>query len=206
MFYFTRVIPHREPLSPFLNDSEGEREMGEQLPRSGLCVPGILCELSCYIILTKEPPGFFIPRSISWGEPTMPDESKTTVAAFVFIEKEGSILLVKQGYGDQYWSLPGGVLEAGESVDQAAVREVEEETRLRIRLGRLIGVYSKPGENGLAITFEGFIVGGELAPDREVIEVGYFSPAKLPANVRQHLKQRVEDFLAGRPEAFIRTQ
>jgi ADP-ribose pyrophosphatase YjhB (NUDIX family) len=131
---------------------------------------------------------------------------KTVVAAFVFIRKEEKILLVKQGYGRQFWSLPGGVMEKDESIDQAAIREVREETGLGIRLGKLIGVYSKPSERALALTFEGNIVGGELRADSEVIEVCYFPLANLPENIRDHLRQRVEDFTADLPYAVIRTQ
>jgi 8-oxo-dGTP diphosphatase len=136
----------------------------------------------------------------------MTEFHKTVVAAFVFIRKEETILLVKQGYGEQYWSLPGGVMEAGESIVQAAIREVKEETGLDIHLGRLIGVYSKPGESALALTFEGYIEDGELKADNEVIDVRYFPLAHLPVNIRAHLRQRVEDFLVDLPNAVVRTQ
>jgi 8-oxo-dGTP diphosphatase len=131
---------------------------------------------------------------------------KTVVAAFVFIRKDETILLVKQSYGHQFWSLPGGVMEEGESIDQAAIREVKEETGLNIRLEKLIGVYSKPSEGALAMTFEGNVVGGELRADSEVIEVCYFPLANLPENIRDHLRQRVEDFQADLPNTVIRTQ
>jgi ADP-ribose pyrophosphatase YjhB (NUDIX family) len=136
----------------------------------------------------------------------MTEYHKTVVAAFVFIRKEETILLVKQGYGEQYWSLPGGVMEAGESIDQTAIREVKEETGLDIRLGKLIGVYSKPGEDALAMTFVGNIKGGDLKAYNEVIDVGYFPLAKLPDNIRPHLRKRVADFQADLPYAVIRTQ
>jgi len=131
---------------------------------------------------------------------------KTVVTVLVFIPRGDAILLARQNYGRQYWSLPGGVMEAGESVEQAAIREVKEETGLDIQLGRLVGVYSKPGENGLALTFEGRVTGGVLQADNEIAEVRYFPLANLPENIRQHLRQRVEDFKAGLPEAVVRTQ
>src|SRR5512133_4377105 len=100
----------------------------------------------------------------------MTELPKTVVVALVFICDQGTILLVKQNYGNQYWSLPGGVMEAGESLEQAAIREVKEETGLDIQPGKLIGVYSKPGENALALTFEGKVIGGILRADHEIIE------------------------------------
>lgn len=136
----------------------------------------------------------------------MTELHKSVVAAFVFIRKGETILLAKQSYGEQYWSLPGGVMEAGESIEQTAIREVKEETGLDIRLGKLIGVYSKPGEGALALTFGGFIKGGELQADNEVIDVRYFPLANLPDNIRSHLRQRVKDFQANLPHTVIRTQ
>jgi 8-oxo-dGTP diphosphatase len=136
----------------------------------------------------------------------MAELAKSIVAAFVFIRREVSILLVKQSYGHQYWSLPGGVMESGESIEQTAIREVKEETGLDICLDKLIGIYSIPDECGLALTFIGSIVSGELIPNNEVMEATYFSLADLPTNIRDHLRQRVEDFQADLPDVVFRTQ
>ena len=126
----------------------------------------------------------------------MTDLSKTIVVALVFICKEESILLVRQNYTKKYWSLPGGVMEAGESLDQTAIREVKEETGLDIRLGKLIGIYSKPSDSAIALTFLGKVIGGELHADNEIIDQGYFPMTNLPKNIRPHLIRRVADFQA----------
>ena len=91
------------------------------------------------------------------------------IVVLVFIRQGDSILLVKQNYGQQYWSLPGGAVELGESLEQAAIREVHEETGLEAHITRVVGLYSKPAENALAVTFEGQVVGGELRPENEII-------------------------------------
>ncbi len=137
----------------------------------------------------------------------MPDLHRTVVVALAFIRQGDSILLVRQREGPGYWGLPGGVLEAGESVDQAAIREVKEETGLDVRLLRLVGLYSKPAEGALAVTFEAEAVGGALlqATD-ETIEARYFPVAHLPQPIRSHLRQRVEDLQCGSPSALWRTQ
>jgi len=56
------------------------------------------------------------------------------------------------------------------------------------------------------MTFEGNVVGGELRADNEIIEVCYFPLANIPENIRDHLRQRVEDFKAALPHTVIRTQ
>jgi 8-oxo-dGTP diphosphatase len=137
---------------------------------------------------------------------TMTDIPKTTVVVLVFIRQDGAILLVKQDYGRQYWSLPGGVMEAGESVDQTALREVREETGLEIQLGRLVGVYSKPEESAVALTFEAAVTGGERKASNEILETRYFYLYNLPENIREQLRERVADYQAGIERAVVRTQ
>ena len=66
----------------------------------------------------------------------MPSDS-----AFVVLRSNGRVLLVQPRSGR--WQLPGGRLEPGESPRRAALREVREETGLRPRLGRLLGVYRR---------------------------------------------------------------
>ena len=66
----------------------------------------------------------------------MPSDS-----AFVLLQSDDRVLLVRPRSGR--WQLPGGRLERGESPRRAALREVREETGLRARLGRLLGVYPR---------------------------------------------------------------
>src|ERR671914_266389 len=92
----------------------------------------------------------------------MEGTSRFAIAALVFLSDGESVLLVKQSYGNRYWSLPGGGVEAGESIDQAAIREVREETGLEIRIKRVVGMYVKRDEEALAVTFAGEVVGGTM--------------------------------------------
>ena len=129
------------------------------------------------------------------------------VVALVFISQSDSILLVKQNYGEQYWSLPGGVMEPGESIDQTAIREVKEETGLDVRLKRVVGLYSKSDEGTLAVAFEGEIIGGDLQQaTAETSECRYFPFDHLPQPARGHLRERIEDFQRNVPYAIFRTQ
>ena len=64
------------------------------------------------------------------------------VFALIF-DDEGRILLGHRRDVD-WWNLPGGGMEVGETVDEALCREVREETGLDVEVGQLVGVYSKP--------------------------------------------------------------
>lgn len=131
---------------------------------------------------------------------------KLVVVALVCVAKDNAILLVKQDYGKRYWSLPGGMVESGESVDQAAIREVKEETGLDIRVKRVVGLYSKPSEDALAITFEGEVTSGNLKPSNEISDCRYFQFDHLPQPVRGHLQERINDFRRRLSYAVFRTQ
>ncbi|MBU0490909.1 MAG: NUDIX domain-containing protein [Chloroflexi bacterium] len=129
------------------------------------------------------------------------------VVALVLIRQGDDVLLVRQSYDQRYWSLPGGMMEHGESVDQAAIREVKEETGLDVRLTRVVGIYSKPADDAIAITFEGKVVGGELHPAADdVSECCYFPLDRLPEPIRDHLRQRIADYQLDRPQVLLRTQ
>ena len=136
----------------------------------------------------------------------MPSTPEHTIVVLVFVPDNGQILLVRQTYGNRYWSLPGGVVEHGESLIEAAIREVSEETGLDIDVKRVIGLYSKPGENALAITLEADLLGGELRPNNEISEARYFPPDQLPKNIRAHLVQRVTDYQQSSSGCALRTQ
>jgi len=134
------------------------------------------------------------------------DLSPISVVALVFIEQDGKILLAKQNYGNRYWSLPGGKMEPGEPIDETARREVKEETGLDIRVGRVVGLYSKPRADGLAVCFAGEVVGGTLHPDNEISQCGYFPYDDLSGPARKHMQQRIADFRSDLPYAVVRTQ
>lgn len=81
--------------------------------------------------------------------------------------------------GGSFWVLPGGAIEAGESAEEAAVREVAEETGLDVRLERLLFVEGPGMAGGIEIkqpryTYLARDTGGELRPDYgEVAEVAW---------------------------------
>ena len=79
-----------------------------------------------------------------------PDTPLVGVGAIII--EEGRVVLVKRGHPplEGKWSIPGGVLEIGETLRKAAVREALEETGLTVEPGELLGVFERviPDEQG----------------------------------------------------------
>ncbi|MBA2634442.1 MAG: NUDIX hydrolase [Chloroflexi bacterium] len=78
------------------------------------------------------------------------------------------------------WTYPGGFLELGEATQEGARRETEEETELRVEIGHLIGVYSRPHAGVVTIVYEASVVGGTPEPAAETSEVRDFGPDDIP--------------------------
>ncbi len=78
------------------------------------------------------------------------------------------------------WTYPGGFLEIGESAQEGARRETEEETQLRVEVGRLVGAYSRPHVAIVTLIFEAIVCGGEAVPGAETTVVRAFGPDDIP--------------------------
>ena len=92
-------------------------------------------------------------------------------AAGGIIVRDGSVLLVHRPKYDD-WSFPKGKLEEGESWEEGAVREVEEETGLHCALGELVGSTSYPVLQGpKEVRYYRMECDGEARPQNEVDEI-----------------------------------
>jgi len=149
-----------------------------------------------------------------------PTELGLSVSAMVWREQE--ILLMRRS-DNGLWGLPGGFVELGESVAEAARREVQEETGWTVEVGRLIGVYSDPahqvvdyGEKTMGpgrggriqvvnLCFHAQAVGpGEPTTPDETLEIGFFASETLPEPFVPIHRVRIFDGLTGHLEASIR--
>jgi ADP-ribose pyrophosphatase YjhB (NUDIX family) len=112
---------------------------------------------------------------------------------------EGDTILLTLREDFEVWCLPGGGVDEGESLADAARREVLEETGLEVELIRLVGIYSRVGWRNLhTILFAARIIGGELATDpREVLEAHYFPFDALPKPLMIGQQYRIQDAISG---------
>ncbi len=100
----------------------------------------------------------------------------------VVIPAERGVVLIRRGsepFKGQ-WALPGGFVEVGETVEEAADREAAEETGLAVEVARLVGVYSDPerdprGHN-VSVAFIARVLSGELSAATDASEVAVLDP------------------------------
>ncbi|MCD8501179.1 MAG: NUDIX domain-containing protein [Bacillaceae bacterium] len=133
----------------------------------------------------------------------------------IILNKKNQVLLQKRA-DVGLWGIPSGHIEIGETVSEAAIREVKEETNLEICIKKLIGVYSDPdsqvfeypnGKNVHFITtcFLAEIIAGELkCNSNESLEIKFFDQDCLPQNLLKMHPRWLKDALSNRESAFIR--
>ena len=146
------------------------------------------------------------------GERVSRQGTLSVATSAVIVDGQSNVLLTRRR-DTGLWCLPGGIMESGESVAEAVVREVREETGLDVVPGQLVGVYSSPDllvsyadgtrHHPVVLCFRCDVVGGALRLSDETTDVGFFRTDELPDVVEPH-RQRVSDALAGSVAAFIR--
>jgi ADP-ribose pyrophosphatase YjhB (NUDIX family) len=128
-------------------------------------------------------------------KPREPQRLVCTACAFIFYDDpkvaactipilDNKIVLLKRGIEPSYgkWVFPGGFLDRGERVEDAAVRETLEEVNVQVAVRRLLNVYSYPGYPVIVIVYIADVIGGRLQAMDEALEVRTFTPVDLPWN------------------------
>jgi 8-oxo-dGTP diphosphatase len=133
----------------------------------------------------------------------MPRPICPPIAADVIAEIGSNIVLIERRNFPFGWALPGGFVDVGERVEDAAVRELREETTLEVELRALLGVYSRPDRDPRGHTVTMVYVGrahGEPRAADDAKGIGLFAPAEPPAPLAFDHAEILADYLR-----FIRT-
>lgn len=109
----------------------------------------------------------------------------------------GLVLLVKRKNDPQGWALPGGFVDIGESVEEAALREAKEEIGLYVELVRQFHIYSEPNRDSRGHTASVVFIAkgkGEPKAGSDAAEVGFFHQMNLPQDIAFDHRQILNDY------------
>ncbi len=141
------------------------------------------------------------------NDPNAPKANSIVPAVSAIVtDDRGGILLILRTDND-YWSIPGGGVKPGESVKEAAVREVKEETGIDCEVTGLVGIYSDDdGEvrQEFSICFTSRMLGGNERASAESAEVRFIPPRDLQ-NYEMHpsIQLRIQHYLEQRNKPYI---
>jgi ADP-ribose pyrophosphatase YjhB (NUDIX family) len=103
------------------------------------------------------------------------------VAGAIPVDDDGRVILLRRAFdpGRGRWTFPGGFVDLGESVEEAAHRETDEELRMAIELGPLVGVYSRADDRVVLIVYRALAI-GQPRTTPEAVEVRSFALTEIP--------------------------
>ena len=148
-------------------------------------------------------------------DPDAPKARRIVPAVNVVVTNDaGEILLIRRTDND-YWALPGGAVDIGESLPQAAIRETHEETGIDCQITGLSGIYTNPGHvilytsNGeirqeFSIVLTARATGGHPTPSNESSEVRWIAPGELDSyHMDASMRLRARHFTEHRDQPYI---
>lgn len=149
-----------------------------------------------------------MPRTDYFHDPNAPIPNSIKVAVSALVrDNRGRILMIRRTDNNKY-SIPGGGLEAGETISQAVRREVLEETGIEVKVTDMIGVFSNPdhviayddGEvrQEFSICFNAEPIGGQLRTSNESKEVEWVALSDLSTlDIHPSIALRIEQGIKG---------
>jgi 8-oxo-dGTP pyrophosphatase MutT (NUDIX family) len=149
------------------------------------------------------------------GGPDAPRANSIVPSVNVAVTNDaGEVLLIRRSDNDN-WALPGGAVDLGESLTQAAVRETREETGVDCDITGLSGIYTDPGHvllytsNGEArqefsIVLTARATGGQPTPSSETSVVRWVAPGDLETyQMDPSMRLRVRHYAENRDQPYI---
>ena len=150
-----------------------------------------------------------------YGDPDAPQANSIVPSVNVAVTNAaGEVLLIRRSDNGN-WALPGGAVDLGESLTQAAIRETREETGVDCEITGLSGIYTDPAHvllytsNGEArqefsIVLTGRATGGQPTPSSETSEVRWAAPGDLESyEMDRSMRLRVRHYAEHRGQPYI---
>lgn len=146
-------------------------------------------------------------RQDFYDDPGAPSPNSLVPSVTVVTRSSGGAILLIHKIDNGYWALPGGAMDLGESIRDAAVREVEEETGVRVEVTGLVGIYTDPGhvmayDDGevrqeFSVCFHARPVGGLAKEDGSETQAAEWVDTCRIDDLAIHasMRQRIEDAL-----------
>jgi ADP-ribose pyrophosphatase YjhB (NUDIX family) len=125
-----------------------------------------------------------------------------TVDIIIEIESRG-IVLIKRRNPPHGWAIPGGFVDCGESLEEAAVREAKEETNLDLDSIRQFHTYSAPDRDPRHHTITTVYIAkadGRREAKDDALELGIFTRSNLPEEIAFDHRKILEDYFRTKPQ------
>jgi ADP-ribose pyrophosphatase YjhB (NUDIX family) len=148
-------------------------------------------------------------------DPAAPKANSLVPSANVIVvSDQGEILLIRRTDNGN-WAVPGGGMDLGESITDAAVRETQEETGITCEITGLVGIYTNPHHvirytsndevrQEFSIVFTARPVSGDLRSSSESSEPQWVSPTAVPSlQMHPSMRQRIQHYLDKRPKPYL---
>ena len=124
----------------------------------------------------------------------------------VIIEISKGIVLIKRKNPPYGWALPGGFVDYGESLEEAAIREAKEETSLRVKLVSELGAYSDPKRDPRHHTISYVFIArarGKAKASDDAVEIGIFDRNSLPEGLAFDHGRILRDYFSRKGGCFL---
>jgi ADP-ribose pyrophosphatase YjhB (NUDIX family) len=158
-----------------------------------------------------------VPRRIDfYDDPDAPPANSIVPSVNVVVTNDARELLLIRRSDNDNWAVPGGAVDLGESLTEAAVRETREESGIDCEITGLVGIYTDPRHvilytsNGevrqeFSILLTARVSGGQLATSSESSEVRWVSAGEAAGyQMDRSMRLRIGDYLADPATPFIR--
>lgn len=150
-----------------------------------------------------------------YDDPNAPPATSVVPSANVVVVNDaGDLLLIRRTDNDN-WALPGGAMDLGESLVEAARRETAEETGVQVQITGLVGVYTDPRHvihytrndevrQEFSVVFTARPIGGRPTPSDESREVHWVPPEKVAAlAMDRSMRMRIAHYLTGNEKPHL---